>query len=92
MYYMEDNFIDEIMFFILSLQSSLSVYHAHYPVVFLDSQGLNLLAHCSLSHYHWLQHEANTSMTCLDSPTSNEFQALFLIPVAFEMKFDVLFQ
>ena len=74
-------------------QPTLSTFHTHHSVVFLDSTGLlNLISHLSLSHYMWLRHETSLSLQCLNTPASDGFKALFMTPVHFEMKFDLLIQ
>jgi U3 small nucleolar RNA-associated protein 22 len=70
---------------------SLSSFHSHHSVVFLDSSGLlNLLSHLSLSRHLWLRHEAAVSLTFLDDTPTDGFAALFMTPVSFELKFDLL--
>ena len=75
------------------LQPPLPSFHSHHSVIFVDSSGLlNVLCHLSLSRYTWLRHEAAVSLACLDNPATDGFRALFMTPVPFQMKFDLLIQ
>ena len=63
-----------------------------FPVVFLDQSGrLNLTSRVTLGGIKELQHEANLAMGYLKEDAKRGFQALFLQPVSFSLKFDQYF-
>jgi len=71
---------------------SLVLFREHFDVVFVDASGrLNLTARVSRSSMQELQYEAQLAMGFLKADATTGFQALFLSPVPFPLKFDQFF-
>lgn len=61
--------------------------------MFVDPSGwCNLTANMSAANYKRLQHEAALALQLLDDSTVNGFEKLFMSPVSFVEKFDMLCQ
>ena len=59
----------------------------------MDPSGwCNLTANMSAARYRWLQNEAALAMKLLDDSAVNGFEKLFMSPVSFVEKFDMLCQ
>ena len=65
--------------------------HNAYEVVFVDHSGyLNLTSGLTSVTYKQLQHEAQRSVSALETPGLDAFTALLMTPVPFLQKFDMI--
>ncbi|XP_034245395.1 nucleolar protein 6 isoform X2 [Thrips palmi] len=68
---------------------SLSEFHEHYEVVFVDYTGYcNLAAHLDAISFKRIKLESAMAVQYLDNPSVNSFQALFMKTAPFYRRFD----
>ncbi|GLG96489.1 Nucleolar protein 6 [Gryllus bimaculatus] len=69
----------------------ISDFHEHFEVVFVDASGFcNLCAHMRKEVYMQVKIASAQAVSLLDTSTSQNFQALFMIPVEFVQCHDVI--
>ncbi|XP_063215602.1 nucleolar protein 6 isoform X2 [Bacillus rossius redtenbacheri] len=68
---------------------SLSTFHQHFDVVFVDVTGYcNVCADMSLATYLRVKRESELAVKCLDTPDINSFHVLFMTTMPFYRQFD----
>lgn len=66
-------------------------FRPYFPVIFLSPSGyMNLCYNVSLDLYRRLKHEAQISFELLDENPQDSFEHLFVQPLDFNMKFDLI--
>jgi len=72
-------------------KDKLPQFMSHFPVVFLSPSGrLNICYNITIDLYKRLKHEAKLANEMLNSNSPDVFEFLFLRPVTFNDKFDVI--
>ncbi|KAK6624363.1 hypothetical protein RUM44_011222 [Polyplax serrata] len=68
---------------------TMTQFHAHHKVVFVDATGYHNLCYAmSPFMFKRIQHEAKLALDCLNNQNVNSFQALFIAKVPFYHHFD----
>lgn len=68
---------------------TLSEFHENYEVVFVDRTGYcNLAAHLNSVSFRRIRVESTLAIQCLDNPSINSFQVLFMKPAPFYRRYD----